>query len=197
MKSLLSVLALLFLAGCGHPRVNSEPQFTTKYAVDDAEYGGVPVSKYTEAKMRNLFVYHFEAAPEVIFDDVSRLKGFAEVRWDDNGTGIEDGPGKGVIRWVKLMGKEIREEFMEYDPPNMHFYRIEPEKSEFKFRFKNHIGVVTVEPDGGEGSILTWRIYYDYILRHLSPKTKTMLNIGISGGLDGLVKTHGGTRLKP
>ena len=197
MKSLLTILALLFLAGCRNPRVNSEPQFTTKYTVDDTEYAGVPVSKYTEAKMRNLFVYHFEAAPEVIFDDVSRLEGFAEVRWDDNGTGIEDGPGKGVIRWVKLMGKEIREEFLEYNPPNMHFYRIEPEKSEFKFRFKNHIGVVTVEPDGGEGSILTWRIYYDYILRPLSPKTKTMLNIGISGGLDGLVKTHGGTRLKP
>ena len=139
---------------------------------------------------------HYDVAPEVIFEDVVRLKDFAPVRWDDNGTGIE-GPGKGTIRWVSAAGKEVREELMEYDPPHMHFYQIDPKKSTFKFRMKNHIAAVTVESDGKAGSIVTWRIYYDYIARPLSAMKKPIFNQVISGGLNGLVKIHGGTRLEP
>ena len=54
-------------------------------------------------RRRHLFIYHYDVAPEVIFDDLIRLKGMEGVRWDDNGTGIE-GPGKGTIRWVSLAG---------------------------------------------------------------------------------------------
>jgi len=197
MKLCMAVWGLVILAGCGGlPKVNSEPIFTTKYKTDDTSFRGAPVSKYSDAERRHLFIYHFEASPEVIFDDVVRLKGFAEIRWDDNGTGIE-GPGKGTIRWVANMGKEIREELMEYDPPYMHFYQIDPEKSTFKFRLKNHIAVVTVESDGEEGSILSWRIYYDYIARPLTALKKPIFNTAIPKGLDGLVKIHGGTRLEP
>ena len=86
---------------------------------------------------------------------------------------------------------------MEYDPPYMHFYQIDPAKSTFKFRLKNHIAVVTVESDGEGGSIVTWRIYYDYTFQLLSPLKKPIFNTAIPKGLDGLVKIHGGTRLRP
>ena len=86
---------------------------------------------------------------------------------------------------------------MEYDPPYMHFYRIDPAKSTFKFRLKNHVAVVTVEPGGEDGSIVTWRIHYDYTVRLLSPLKKPIFNTVIPKGLDSLVKTHGGTRLEP
>ena len=113
------------------------------------------------------------------------------------GTWVSTVSLKGTIRWVANMGKEIREELMEYDPPYMHFYQIDPEKSTFKFRLKNHIAVVTVESDGEEGSILSWRIYYDYIARPLTALKKPIFNTAIPKGLDGLVKIHGGTRLEP
>jgi hypothetical protein len=143
----LLLVALAVMACSSTPKVNSEPQYTTHYGLDDAEFRGVPVSKYSDAKRRHLFIYHFDAPPEIIFDDVVRLKGFAPVRWDDNGTGI-DGPGKETIRWVAVAGKEVREELVEYHPPGLHFYQIDPTRSTFKFRLKNHIAAVTVEPDG-------------------------------------------------
>jgi hypothetical protein len=89
----------------------------------------VPVIHDTNVPViHDLFIYLYKAPPEVIFDDVVRLKGFATVRKDDKGTGIE-GPGRGTIRWVSMPTGEIREELMEYDPPYMHFYQIDPEKS--------------------------------------------------------------------
>ena len=197
MKSLLTLFVISVLAGCnGSPRLNSEPKYTSKYGVNDTEFRGVPVSRYSEAKRRHFFIYHFDAPPEVIFEDVVRLRDFAPVRWDDNGTGIE-GPGKGTIRWVSVAGKEVREELVEYEPALFHFYQIDPKQSTFKFRLKNHIAAVTVESDGEGGSIVTWRIYYDYIARPLSVMKKPIFNTAIPSGLNGLVKIHGGTRLKP
>ena len=197
LKLWLVICGLAVLFGCsGYPDVNSTPKYTTKYSEEDTSFRGIPVSKYSDAKRRHFFIYHYNASPEVIFDDVVRLKGFAKVRWDDNGTGIE-GPGKGTIRWVAMPTGEIREELMEYDPPYMHFYQIDPQKSTFKFRLKNHIAVVTVESDGEKGSIVTWRIHYDYVARLLSPTKKPIFNTAIPKGLDELVKVHGGTRLEP
>jgi len=197
MKSRLAMFWIVSLTGCsGLPRVNSEPKFTTTFSDSDEEFQGVSVRKYSAAKRRHLFIYHYEAAPEVIFQDLVRLKGFAPVRWDDNGTGIE-GPGKGTIRWVSAAGREVREEIMEYDAPYMYFYQIDPAKSTFKFRLKNHIAAVTVESDGEGGSIVIWRIYYDYTFRLLSLLKKPLFNTVISKGLDGLVDIHGGTRLRP
>ena len=197
MKLWLVLCGLVILSGCsGLPKVNSVPMYTTKYNTSDTSFRGVPVSEYSEAERRHLFIYHYKASPEVIFDDVVRLKGFAQVRWDDNGTGIE-GPGKGTIRWVSMPTGEIREEIMEFDPPYMHFYQIDPNKSTFKFRLKNHIAVVTVESDGDLGSIVIWRIYYDYVFRLLSPLKKPIFNTAIPKGLDELLKIHGGTRLEP
>ena len=192
-----AVAGLALLAGCSSlPEANSEPKYTTQYRSTDTEFRGVPVSKYTEAERKHLFIYHFEAEPAVIFDDLVRLKGFAEVRWDDNGTGIE-GPGQGTIRWVEAAGKEVREELVEYDPPYMHFYQIDPEQSTFKFRLQNHVAAVTIESDGEDGSIVTWRIYYDYVWRPLTVLKKPIFNSAIPGGLDKLVEIHGGTRLEP
>jgi len=197
MKHLLTLSGTVLLAACSStPKVNSEPQYTTHYGLEDVEFRGVPVSRYTDAKRRHLFIYHFDVPPEVIFDDVARLRDFAPVRWDDNGTGIE-GPGKGTIRWVEAANREVLEEIMEYDPPHMLFYQIDPKESTFKFRLKNHIAAVTVEPDGAEGSIVTWRIYYDYVARPLTVLKKPIFNKAIPDGLDGLVELHGGTRLEP
>jgi hypothetical protein len=168
------------------PQVNSEPKFKTQYNASETTFQGVPISKYSNAERRHLFIYHYNVAPEVIFEDLVRLKGMEGVRWDDNGTGIE-GPGKGTIRWVSLAGGEIREEIMEYDPP----------KSTFKFKLKNHIAAVTVESDGAAGSLVTWRIYYDYTMNPLTLLKKPIFNTAIPQVLDGLVKTHGGTRLQP
>ena len=187
--------AALLAACSSYPEVNSEPQYTTQFSPDDVELREASVSQYSDAKRRHLFIYHFEAPPDVIFDDVARLEGFAPVRWDDNGTGIE-GPGKGTIRWVAVAGKEVREEIMEYDPPHMLFYQIDPSKSTFKFRLTNHIAAVTVESDGEEGSIVTWRIYYDYVARPLTVFKKPIFNKAIPDGLNGLVEKHGGTRLQ-
>jgi hypothetical protein len=176
--------------------VNSEPKYTTQYSGSEVIFRGAPISKYSEAPRRHLFIYHFEAPPPVIFDDLVLLKGFAPIRWDDNGTGIE-GPGKGTIRWAAVAGKEVREELVEYDPPHMHFDQIDPARSTFKFLLKNHIAAVTVESDGGAGSIVTWRIYYDNVARPLSAMKKPIFNTAIPKGLDGLVEIHGGTRLEP
>ena len=196
MKLWLTIFGVVLLAGCnGLPPVNSEPKYTTDYNANDTAFRGVPISKYSSAERRHMFIYHFDVAPAVIFDDVVRLKG-EKVRWDDNGTGIQ-GPGKGTIRWVSLLGGEVREELMEYDPPYMHFYQIDPEKSTFKFHLKNHIAAVTVESDGGKGSIVTWRIYYDYTSSPLSRLKKPIFNVGIPKILDGLIDIHGGTRLEP
>ena len=195
MKTWFMMSGVAMLASCSSfPDVNSEPKYTTEYSADDVEFRGAPISKYSDARRRHMFIYHFEVQPEVIFEDVVRLTGFAPVRWDDNGTGIE-GPGKGTIRWVEAAGKEVREELVEYDPPHMLFYQIDPAQSTFKFRLKNHIAAVTVESDGDGGSIVTWRIYYDNVLRPLSPLKKKIFNAAIPGGLDGLVEIHGGTRL--
>ena len=184
------------MTACGGlPRVNSEPKYTTQYGASETVFRGASISKYSDAPRRHLFIYYFEAPSDVIFEDVARLKGFAPVRWDDNGTGIE-GPGVGTIRWVEVAGKEVREEFVEYDPPHMHFYQIDPAQSTFKFRLKNHIAAVTVESDGEEGSIVTWRIYYDYVARPLTVMKKPIFNTAIPQGLDGLTKIHGGTRLE-
>ena len=197
MKRYLTILGAALLTACGGlPRVDSEPRYTTQYDSNEAVFRGVPTSKYSEAPRRHFFIYHFEAPPEVIFEDVARLKGFAPVRWDDNGTGIE-GPGKGTIRWVAVAGKEVREELVEYDPPYMHFYQIDPARSTFKFRLKNHIAVVTVESDGESGSIVIWRIHYDYVAKPLTAMKKPIFNTAIPQGLDGLVEIHGGTRLEP
>ena len=190
-----TVFALL--TGCSSlPEVNSEPRYSTQYGEGDVEFRGIPVSRYSDAKRRHFFVYHLDAPPDVIFEDVARLEGFAPVRWDDNGTGIE-GPGKGTIRWVSVAGKEVREELVEYDPPHLLFYQIDPAQSTFKFRLKNHIAAVTVESDGEQGSIVTWRIYYDYVKRLLTVFKKPIFNKAIPDGLNGLVETHGGTRLQP
>jgi hypothetical protein len=188
--------AVLLTACAGLPQVNSSPEYTTQYSDSETIFRGIPISRYSEAPRRHLFIYHFDAPPEIIFDDVVRLKGFAPVRWDDNGTGI-DGPGKETIRWVAVAGKEVREELVEYHPPGLHFYQIDPTRSTFKFRLKNHIAAVTVEPDGQAGSIVTWRIYYDYVARPLSAMKKPIFNTVIPQGLDGLVEIHGGTRLDP
>ena len=187
----------ILLAGCGGlPQANSEPKYTTQYEPGETEFRGVPVAKHSDAPRRHLFIYHFEAPPEVIFEDLVRLNGIAPVRWDDNGTGIE-GAGKGTIRWVSVAGKEVREELMEFDPPHLFFYQIDPEQSTFKFRLTNHIAVVTVESDGGQGAIASWRIHYDYVARLLSPMKKPIFNREIPKGLDKLVEKHGGTRLEP
>ena len=197
MKLGLAMSGVAILAGCSSlPAVNSEPKYTTKYTAGDAEFRGAPVSKYSDAERRHLFIYHFDAPPEVIFEDVARLEGFAPVRWDDNGTRTE-GPGKGTIRWVSVAGGEVREELVEYDPPHMLFYQIDPAQSTFKFHLKNHIAAVTVESDGEGGAIVTWRIYYDYTSSPLSPLKKPIFNKAIPDGLDGLVGIHGGTRLEP
>ncbi len=198
MKRWLAILGVgAILSACsGMPQVNSESKYKTQYNASETTYRGVPISKYTGAERRHLFIYHYDVAPEVIFDDLIRLKGMEGIRWDDNGTGIE-GPGKGTIRWVSLAGGEIREEIMEYDPPYMHFYQIDPEKSTFKFKLKNHIAAVTVESDGTAGSLVTWRIYYDYTTNPLTVLKKPIFNTAIPQVLDGLVKTHGGTRLQP
>ena len=139
----------------GLPHVNSEQKYKTQYNASETTLRDVPISKYTKAKRRHLFIYHYEVAPDIIFEDLIRLKGMDGIRWDENGTGIED-PGKGTIRWVSLAGGEIREEIMEYDPPHMHFYQIDPEKSTFKFKLKNHIAAVTVESDRKGGAIVAW-----------------------------------------
>ena len=83
------------------------------------------------------------------------------------------------------------------DPPYMHFYQIDPTRSTFKFRLKNHIAAVTVESDNAGGSIVIWRIYYDYVARPLTAMKKPLFNTAIPAGLDGLVEIHGGTRLEP
>jgi hypothetical protein len=198
MKRWLAIIGVGgILSGCsGMPQVNSEPKFKTQYNASETTFQGVPTSKYSNAEMRNLFIYHIEAPQDVIFDETVRLKGMEGVRWDDNGTGIE-GPGKGTIRWVSSPGGEIREEIMEYDPPHMHFYQIDPEKSTFKLKLKHHIAAVTVESDGATGSLVTWRIYYDYTMNPLTLLKKPIFNTAIPQVLDGLVKTHGGTRLQP
>jgi hypothetical protein len=197
MKRRLAILAATLLTACGGlPPVNSEPRYTTQYSSNEAVFRGVPISKYSEAPRRHFFIYHFDAPPKVIFEDVARLTGFAPVRWDDNGTGVE-GPGKGTIRWVGVAGKEVREELVEYDPPQVLFYQIDPARSTFKFRLKNHIAVVTVESDGESGSIVTWRIHYDYVAKPLTALKKPIFNTAIPQGLNGLVEIHGGTRLEP
>ena len=108
MKRWLAILGVGgILSGCsGMPQVNSEPKFKTQYNASETTFQGVPISKYSNAERRHLFIYHYDVAPDVIFDDLVRLKGMEGVRWDDNGTGIE-GPGKGTIRWVSLAGGEI------------------------------------------------------------------------------------------
>jgi hypothetical protein len=168
----------------------------TQYGASDTEFRGASITKHSDAPMRHLFIYHFDAAPAVIFDDLVRLKGFAPVRWDGNGTGIE-GPGLGTIRWVAVAGKEVREELVEYDPPYLHFYQIDPNRSTFKFRLKNHIAAVTVESDGAEGSIVIWRIYYDHVASPLTLMKKPIFNTAIPQGLDDVAETHGGIRLAP
>jgi hypothetical protein len=197
MKLWLAWLGIALLTSCNTlPEVNSKPQYTTRYGEGDVEFRGAKVSKYSDAERRHLFIYHFDAPPEVIFEDVARLEGFAPVRWDDNGTGTE-GPGKATIRWVSVGGGEVREELVEYDPPHMLFYRIDPALSTFKFHLKNHIAAVTVESDDEGGAIATWRIYYDYTSSPLSPLKKPIFNKAIPDGLDGLVELHGGSRLEP
>jgi len=197
MRLWIAWLRVTLLTGCSTlPEVNSEPRYTTQYAEGDAEFRGVSVSKYSDAKRRHLFIYHFDAPPKVIFEDVARLKGFAPVRWDDNGTGTE-GPGKGTIRWVSVAGGEVREELVEYDPPYTFFYQIDPARSTFKFHLKNHVAAVTVESDSEGGAIVIWRIYYNYTSSPLSPLKKPIFNKAIPDGLDGLVEIHGGTRLEP
>ena len=56
---------------------------------------------------------------------------------------------------------------------------------------------ITIESDGEDGSIVTWRIYYDYVWRPLTVLKKPIFNSAIPGGLDKLVEIHGGTRLEP
>ena len=109
MKRWLAIIGVGgILSGCsGLPQVNSEPKFKTQYNTSETTFQGVPISKYSNAERRHLFIYHYDVAPEVIFEDLVGLKGMEGVRWDDNGTGIE-GPGKGTIRWVSLAGVEIR-----------------------------------------------------------------------------------------
>jgi hypothetical protein len=197
MKRLSAIWAVVLLTACGGlPRVDSEPRYTTQYSSGEAVFRGVPISKYSDAPRRHFFIYHFDAPPKEIFEDVAGLTGFAPVRWDDNGTGIE-GPGRGTIRWVAVAGKEVREELVEYDSPRMLFYQIDPARSTFKFRLKNHIAVVTVESDGESGSIVIWRIHYDYVAKPLTAMKKPIFNTAIPQGLDGLVEIHGGTRLEP
>ena len=197
LRPRIAIGALALLTACsGPPQVNSEPHYTTRYRASDAVFRGASISKYSDAPRRHLFIYHFDASPDVIFDDVVRLRGFAPVRWDDNDTGIE-GPGKGTIRWVSVAGKEVREELVEYDPPYVHFYQIDPNRSTFKFRLRNHIAAVTVESDGAEGSIVIWRIHYDHVARPLTLMKKPIFNTAIPQGLDSLAEIHGGTRLAP
>ena len=101
---------------------------------------------------------------------------------DRNGTGCVRGLG---LRSVP--GAAVFEEVLEWQPKQRFTYRI----VSGGFPLRDHWGEVLFQPEGEDGTLVTWRCRFDSRIPGLGPVLKRILeNRVFRGGLEGLSRRY-------
>ncbi len=106
---------------------------------------------------------YLEASAEDVFDYISNssslpqwMPGLVSVVYDHSNSAVPGVWDKGSRRTLMFGDQEETEIIVQYDYPNVIAYQITA-----GVPVKNHLAVMTVEPNKNEGSLLTWYQYFD------------------------------------
>jgi len=99
---------------------------------------------------------HMDAPPEAVFDaitDHTRYSDYTPIRRAElEAEGEEEPNGTGAIRALHLVGPPMRERVIAFERPRLFTYELLS-----GLPVRDHVGTVTVEPDGA-GSLMTYRV---------------------------------------
>jgi len=96
--------------------------------------------------------------------------------------------GEGTLRYcLTPAGLTIQEKIVAWQPPTLYGYSVR----NFQTLLPNHLGLITSEPDGSGGAILTWRTYF-HSSRIGGPMARMALNVVLPNLVGNLVKHFGG-----
>ncbi len=200
----LALAALLVLtAGCaGLPREGSAPQYTSKHKHDGRVIDGFQIDRVTQAPLQIVVMGRFNVTPAEMFDLTSRrlpewFKAIPAVAWDNSHAAQAGAPSEGSLRSCELDGDKLVERMELWREGEIYAYAADMARSTVPFPVEHHLGVFVVESDGGAGSLVTWRQYYD---RKVTP-TALFVNMMMRGmmvdGFKVLAAKYGGELVEP
>jgi len=207
LKLLLPMGALLLSACSMNPLEGSESKFTSHYDRSQAQVNGFDVRSVTQAPEQITLMFRIDVAPQEAFNLVADIDKMATWFTDiknpkmDNtlstrGTNLM---GTHSVRTCSLDDEMLYEDIVHFDEKNMSYaYAIDMDKSTVSFPISNQLGLFTVETDGGSGSLVTWRIYYDKNFHIVAPVLTIMMkNMILEPAVENLFKLVGGEWVEP
>ena len=216
------LLAIAAISGCGLPTGGQASWFPKSFtdssidlfalekrsdqgdsrSIERRVVAGIDVDAFTSAPMQKLKQVRLHAPVSEVFQYVGNHEAMTEwiplmhrVTMDHRDS--ENGShscGVGSERVCKIGPDEIRERIVVWKPNQCFAYRVEDDQKGVPL--ESGFGLLTFEPVGNTGTIMTWRIYYQPKKWH--PKAvvmPAMVNMQLNGGLKNLVKKFGGAIL--
>ena len=204
-RSLCALLILTCLSACTSFRTipeGSEARLTSIYDHSDRTVRDFQVDSITAAPLQIVVMAQIELAPEEVFK--LTMSGFEEwvtqlsdVTYDNSGSDQEEEVGGGSRRRSRFEGQRLVERIQFWDPPFAYGYSIQFDESSLTLPAKNHLGLFLVEPSE-DGSLLTWREYYDKTGGLVAFFVNSYLgNRIMRPALDRVTKAYGGVLIDP
>ena len=201
MKKIFTLLCMIGLSACTSIERGNSADWPSQYAEKTRDFGELHVDQFTSAPQRAHVKAHFVAAPEQVFarigdhrnlrDWINEIDHLVEV---DHSQSITPGRSNvGTTRVCDFAGMKLTERMQFWEPGVSYAYTILDGEDAVATQ---HLGVFTIEEDGGGGSILSWRQYFEPKPWSLKGHMMPFIMPGImERALDNLTEDLGGSVL--
>jgi len=198
LLSLCLVSALtLVISGCSKTIVQKQPpSFTSIFPYENRNVGKYSVDNYTTAPLQWAVQAWINTDAATLYAKSLSLEGIAEnVTWENESADhAGDQHMAGSVRAIPVAWMSLKEKLLLTDSPNVHFYTILSEESSAPTPMDHYLGVVTTEPID-EGSVITWRVYFDAkgLRSPMAGIMSSQIKSGLEKGFRTWIEEYGGT----
>lgn len=180
----------------------SSSTLDSSYSYEQRRFGSLDVDAHTSAPQRAIAKAHFNAPPAVVFAKLADHENLNKwvpmikhkVKVDHAGSRTPGQCDVGSKRVCNFGGDILTETIKHWEDGSCYAYAVAPDKSSPAV---DHLGVVTVESDGKNGSVVSWRQYFNP--KPWSMKAKMMpfmMRFVLNKALKNLTKEFGGSVIK-
>lgn len=202
-STLIGLLATTTTTACASlPLEGSAPRYTSKHRHGDRVLDGFRIDEVTTAPLQIVVMGRFDVPPADMFDLTSRrlpewFTAIPSIAWDNSNASRPGLPSQGSLRSCELDGDRLVERMAMWREGAAYAYAADMAQSTVPFPVEHHLGLFVVESDGGKGSLVTWRQYYDRKARPTALFVNTMMRGMMVDGFERLAAKYGGELVEP
>ncbi|OUS28634.1 hypothetical protein A9Q99_11515 [Gammaproteobacteria bacterium 45_16_T64] len=198
VKVIRTAVVLIGMLTIGACSTLSQQEFGSSYSFETRQFDELRVDDFTPAPKQAMARAHFLASPEVVFaklgdhENMNQWMPFInhEIKVDHSNSRTPGKSDVGTVRICDFAGDKLTESILYWEEGKSYAYTVLPGDANPAL---DHLGVITVEPDGKGGSLVSWRQYFEPKPWSLKGNVMpTMIGVVMNMALDNLVDEYGG-----